>query len=138
MKIKVNEIKSVHTNSYNPLVVTVTHTDGSCQQSNIRQLNQSYTDGAYKKIMMLADERAKRETQEIITKIQKSKELHTWEDTVDDAKETAKEWSMDGSTVYIIANDHTDMVEVFNEIARDNSMPNMDFLIATYENGEQI
>jgi hypothetical protein len=53
MKIKVNEIKNVYVNSYSPLVVTVTHTDNSSEQSNISQLNIYYTESAQERIMQV-------------------------------------------------------------------------------------
>ena len=46
MKIKKSEIKSVYVVSPSPLVVNITHTDGSSEQSNLAQINRAYTEEA--------------------------------------------------------------------------------------------
>jgi hypothetical protein len=52
MKIKASEIKSAYCTSPSPLIVSVLHTDGSSQESNVIQLSESYTDAAQEKIMV--------------------------------------------------------------------------------------
>jgi hypothetical protein len=65
--------------------------------------------------------------------------MHTWEDTVSEAKQTAREWSKTHGLCFVIGSDHADTpVEVMNEAELDASMPDMDYLIAKFQDGEEI
>ena len=56
MKVKMSEIKDARYISKSPLVVSITYTDGSSDQSNYWTLWTSYTTAAYDKIMKMCKE----------------------------------------------------------------------------------
>lgn len=64
--------------------------------------------------------------------------MNTWEDSVAEAKQTAREWSKTHGTCFIFANEDNTLVEVMNEAELDASMPDMDYLIAKFQGGEEI